>query len=78
MSPPPLTQRVQAFLQGLRELGWVEGQNTMIEYRYADGQLDRLKKLAAELIVNRVDVIVAQAPAAVGAAKSESNTIYLS
>ena len=65
--------RVQAFLRGLRELGWVEGRNLMIEYRYADGQLDRLNKLAAELVTNRVDVIVAQAPAAVRAAKSESN-----
>jgi putative ABC transport system substrate-binding protein len=65
--------RVQAFLRGLRELGWVEGRNLMIEYRYADGQLDRLNKLAAELVTNRVDVIVAQAPAAVRAAKRESN-----
>jgi putative ABC transport system substrate-binding protein len=65
--------RVQAFLRGLRELGWVDGRNLMIEYRYADGQLDRLNKLAAELVTNRVDVIVAQAPAAVRAAKSESN-----
>ena len=67
--------RIQAFLQGLRELGWVEGQNIVIEYRYAEGKLDRLKKLAAELIAGSVDVIVAQAPAAVRAAKSASSTI---
>jgi putative ABC transport system substrate-binding protein len=65
--------RMQAFLGGLRDLGWVEGRNLMIEYRYADGQLDRLNKLAAELVANRVDVIVAQAPAAVRATKRESN-----
>ena len=67
--------RIQAFVQALRELDWVEGQNTMIEYRYGEGKLDRLNKLAAELIASRVDVIVAHAPAAVRAAMSESSTI---
>jgi putative ABC transport system substrate-binding protein len=67
--------RIQAFLQGLRELGWVEGQNIVIEYRHAEGKLDRFKKLAAELITSRVDIIIAQAPAAVRAAKGASSTI---
>ena len=67
--------RIQAFLQGLRELGWVEGQNIVIEYRHAEGKLDRFKKLAAELMTSRVDIIIAQAPAAVRAAKGASSTI---
>ena len=50
--------RVDAFRQGLRELGYVEGQNIVVEYRYADGNLDRMADLAAELIRLKVDVIV--------------------
>jgi putative ABC transport system substrate-binding protein len=64
--------RIQAFVQGLRELGWVEGQTIIIEYRYAEGKLDRLEKLAAELVAT-VDIIIAQAPAAVRAAKNASS-----
>jgi len=48
-----------AFFQGLRELGYTEGQNLAIEFRFADWQLDRLPALAAELVALRVDVIVA-------------------
>lgn len=51
--------RTEAFLQGLRELGYVEGKDTVIEYRYADGKIDRLRDLAAELVRLNVDVIVA-------------------
>ena len=47
------------FLQGLKETGYVEGQNVAVEYRYADNQLDRLPTLAAELVRRRVAVIVA-------------------
>jgi putative ABC transport system substrate-binding protein len=49
----------QAFRQGLRDLGWVEGKNISIEYRYADGRHDRLPDLAAELVRLKVDIIVA-------------------
>jgi putative ABC transport system substrate-binding protein len=69
------TASTEAFRQGLRELGYLEGQNVAIEYRYAEGKLDRLPALAAELAASRVDVIVAQAPAAVRAAKNASGTI---
>ena len=66
---------VKAFRQGLRELGWVEGQNIVIDYRFADGRLDRLPDLAAELIRLKVDVIVAPATPAATAAKKATGTI---
>ena len=49
----------EAFLQGLRDLGYVEGRNVVIEYRDAEGKLERLPALAAELVALKVDVIVA-------------------
>ena len=54
--------RVEAFRQRLRELGYVEGKNIVIEYRYAEGKLERLPDLAAELVRLKVDVIVTPAP----------------
>ena len=66
---------IEAFRQGLRELGWVEGQNIVIDYRFAEGRFDRLPDLAAELVRLKVDLIVAApAPAAV-AAKNATATI---
>src|ERR1700694_3699599 len=56
--PGPLA-RHDAFQRGLRELGYVEGQNIVIEYRFAEGKFDRLAELAAELVQLKVDVIVA-------------------
>ena len=50
--------RVEAFRQRLRELGYVEGKNIVIEHRYAEGKLERLPDLAAELVRLKVDVIV--------------------
>src|SRR6476660_4485875 len=50
--------RVEAFRQRLRELGYVEGKNIVVEYRYAEGKLERLTDLAAELVRLKVDVIV--------------------
>jgi putative tryptophan/tyrosine transport system substrate-binding protein len=65
------TRFVEAFRQGLRELGWVEGQNIVVEYRYADGKFERLPDLAAELVQLKVEVIVATpTPAAVAAGKA--------
>ena len=67
--------RIEAFRQGLRELGYVEGKNIVIEWRYADGKLDRLPALAAELVRLKVDVIVTAGPTATRAAKEATVTI---
>jgi putative tryptophan/tyrosine transport system substrate-binding protein len=64
-----------AFQQGLRELGWVEGQNMAIEYRWAADRVDRLPALAEELVRLEVDVIVASATPVVKAAKHATSTI---
>src|SRR3989449_11309833 len=69
---PPL---LDAFRQGLRELGWVEGQNIVIDYRYAEGRVDRLPDLAAELIRLKVDLIVSEYTQGATAAKNATGTI---
>jgi putative tryptophan/tyrosine transport system substrate-binding protein len=65
----------EAFREGLRELGWVEGQNLVIDYHFANGKLDRLPALAAELVRLKVDVIVAAPTPAVVAARNATHTI---
>jgi putative ABC transport system substrate-binding protein len=67
--------RVEALRQRLRELGYVEGKNIVIEYRYAEGKLERLPDLAAELVRLKVDVIVTPGGSAILAAKKASATI---
>jgi putative ABC transport system substrate-binding protein len=66
---------LDAFRQGLRELGWVEGQNIVVDYRFAEGRSDRLPDLAAELVQLKVDIIVAEATQGVAAAKNATKTI---
>jgi ABC-type uncharacterized transport system substrate-binding protein len=65
----------EAFLQGLRDLGYVEGRNVVIEYRDAEGKPERLPALAAELVALKVDVIVAPATVAALAAKQATTTV---
>ncbi len=64
-----------AFRQGLSESGYVEGQNLTIDYRWADGDYERLPRLAADLVGNQVSAILAGAPPAIIAAKSTTTTI---
>ena len=66
---------VEALLRKLRELGWVEGQNLIIEYRWAEGNVERLPELAAELVRLKVDIIVAPAGSAALAARNATRTI---
>jgi putative ABC transport system substrate-binding protein len=66
---------VEAFRQGLRELGYVDGQNLIIEYRSGEGKEERLAKLAAELVQLKVAVIAALDPPAAEAAKNSTRTI---
>jgi putative ABC transport system substrate-binding protein len=75
LSDPRIPPFTQAFRQGLRELGYVEGQSIAIEFRWAEGQYDRLPGLAAELIRLKVNLIVAAGLPAVQATKQATETI---
>ena len=68
-------QFVEAFRQGLRDLGYVEGKNIQLEYRYAEGNLDRMPDLVAELVQLKPAVIVVSAVPAIRAAKQMTKTI---
>src|SRR5215813_9183757 len=68
---------VQPFLQGLKELGWVEGQNIVIEWRFGGGQAERLPALAAELVRLNVDLIVVPSTPTAVAARNATKTIPL-
>lgn len=65
----------ESFLQGLRELGYVDGQNVALEYRWAQGEYDRLPAMAAELVGQGVDLIAAFGPPPAKAAKNATSTI---
>jgi len=67
--------RVEAFKQGMRALGYVEGRNIVIEYRYTDAKMDQLPDIAAELVRLKMDVIVTHSAQAVGALKKATTTI---
>ena len=70
-----MSARTEAFRQGLRELGYIEGKNIVMEYRYAEGKLDRVPALATELVHLKVDVIVTAAATPTRAAKGATVTI---
>src|ERR1700747_2215215 len=71
----PNTGYVDGLIQGLRELGYVEGRNIRFEYRWAEGKYDHLPELAADLIRLKVDVIVAFVTKAAEDAKNQTRTI---
>jgi putative tryptophan/tyrosine transport system substrate-binding protein len=73
--PTQSAPSLDAFRQGLRELGWVEGQNVAIEYRWADGHLERLPALASDLVRAPVDVILVAGGLAVRAALQATRTV---
>src|SRR5262245_11532132 len=72
---PPSARAFAGLRQGLQDLGYLEGRNLAIEYRYAEGQADRFPILAAELVGSNVDVIVTESTAAALAAKDATQTI---
>jgi putative tryptophan/tyrosine transport system substrate-binding protein len=74
-SPAVWPHALEGFRRGLRDLGWVEGRNITIEYRWAEGRFDRLNDLAKELVQLNVDVIVAPTSIYAGAAKRATSTI---
>ena len=74
-SPAVFPDAIEAFRQGLRDLGWVEGQNIAIEYRWAEGKPERMREFAEELVRLKVDVIMAPSSIYTGAAKRATSTI---
>ena len=74
-SPSTHSTRIEAFRHGLRELGYVEGKNINIEYRYAEGRSERLPELAEQLVRLKVDVLVGSSSRAARPAKNASATI---
>src|SRR5712691_6860314 len=75
LAPGPWAGHSEGFVQGLRELGYVEGQNLLMEYRWSAGNVDRLREHAAELLRLGVHVIVTGGPVATRAAKDMTRTI---
>jgi putative ABC transport system substrate-binding protein len=75
LSPSVVSARIEAFRQGLRDLGYVEGKNIVIEWRFAEEKPDRLPTLAAELVRLKVDIIVTAGPSATRSAKEATVTI---
>jgi putative ABC transport system substrate-binding protein len=73
--PAAYARRIDSFRQGLRELGYVEGKNIIIEYRYAEGRMDTLPDLVNELVHLKVAVIVTSSAGGIRAAKNATNTI---
>jgi putative tryptophan/tyrosine transport system substrate-binding protein len=67
-SPDLFASRLRAFREGLSETGYIEGRNVTIEFRWAEGQYDRLPEMVADLVLHQVSVIVANGPPAALAA----------
>jgi ABC-type uncharacterized transport system substrate-binding protein len=74
-SPSAESRRIAAFMQRLRELGWIDGRNVTIEHRWGQGRSERFAELAAEFVQLKVDVIVTYGTPAVAAAKQATSAI---
>jgi putative ABC transport system substrate-binding protein len=74
-TPASMSVRVEAFKQGLRELGYTDGENLAVEYHYSEGKLDRLNQLAAEIVARKVAVIVTHGDSAIRALRRATKTI---
>jgi putative ABC transport system substrate-binding protein len=74
-TPSVVSHRIEAFQQGLRELGYIEGKNIVIESRYAEGKLDQLPALVAELVALKVEILVSGGPTPTRAAMGATATI---
>ena len=74
-SPGPLRRQIAAVHEGLKEAGYVDGQSVMLEFRFAEGQLDRFPAFAAELVRRQVAVLMTTSPAGALAAKQATTTI---
>jgi len=74
-TPAPMSSRIAAFVQRMRELGWIENRTVAIQYRWAEGRTDRAAEIAAELARRKVDVIVASGTPAVMALKQATAAI---
>ena len=74
-TPSAASQRIAAFVQRLRELGWIDGRTVAVEYRWGEGRSERFTELAAEFVRLKVDVIVTEGPASVVAAKEATSVI---
>jgi putative ABC transport system substrate-binding protein len=73
----PSEPRIEAFRQGLRELGYTEGKNIIVEYRYAHGVVERFADLTAELLRLQVDILVVGGPLAAQVAKAQTRTVAI-
>ncbi|MBI4529395.1 MAG: ABC transporter substrate-binding protein [Deltaproteobacteria bacterium] len=74
---PPVESHIQLFRHSLKDLGYIEGKNTIVEYRWARGKVDQLPRLAAELVGLKLDVIVADGSRSTQALKTASSTIAI-
>ena len=74
-NPQSAARQVEAFQQGLQDRGWIDGKNVRIEYRWADGDVDRLPELIADLLRLKADILLVAGPPAISAARKATSTV---